>query len=184
MHFEAPRRWKGVTDRWRGREDCGKTACHCSGKLFLQNDTFMHGFSEKPKTAPRCGGELFWTPPGGEKRVPKMEFMGVRMRVDCEDTQRQECARAIWRGKNKAVKCWLTTKCVSWKTASRRSGVLFFRIAPAPMKRCTWRSDAAVLRPTRCKGHWKPQWKYVRLLENRGQNGGSKTVSCRSGEPF
>ena len=155
MDFEPPKRRQEVKDCWRGRQDCRKTACRCSGKLSFQNNSFMHQFSQKRKTAPRCSGQLFLGGPRGEKRVPKIEIIVVKRWVDCEDTQRKECAKAMWSCTRMAVQRSMKAKSVSWKTASRYRGRLFFGFTPAPMDRCVWQSYVAVLRPTCCKGYFK-----------------------------
>ena len=66
---------KSVNKVKEGRIKFEKTACRCSGKLFFQNNSFMHKFSQKRKTTPRCREKLFLGGPRGEKRVPKMEIM-------------------------------------------------------------------------------------------------------------
>ena len=111
---------------------CRRTACRCSGKLFFQNNNFMHQFSQKRKTAPRCRGKLFVGGPRGEKRVPKIEIIVVKRWVDCEDTQRKECAKATWSGTRMAVQRSMKAKSVSWKTAPCCSDKLFFKIRSSP----------------------------------------------------
>ena len=81
-----------------GKEDeriVEKQLATAVGSCFFRTILLCIDFQKNLKPLPAAVGSCFGPPLGVNKRVPKMEFMGVRMRVDCEDTQRQECARAI-----------------------------------------------------------------------------------------